>query len=253
MKLKLSDTPISMTGENKDARIVDLGLTDYAAAYALQLELVEKRRNGTVENDLFLITEHPGTFTLGRSGGRQNLIISEEFLREKDIPLVHIERGGDITYHGPGQLVIYPIIHLHQAGLKVIEYVNCLEELMIRLAATTGVDATRDARNRGVWVGEKKLGSVGIAVRRCVCFHGIALNVNTSLEPFSWVNPCGLAGVKMTTLHLESTMNVTLDDVKNNIAGQLADVFARKFITIAKDHPDVTMHQHYSNNQTQVA
>lgn len=243
MKLKLSDTPISVTSGNMDARIVDLGLTDYTTAYALQLELVEKRRNGTVGNDFFLITEHPGTFTLGRSGGRQNLIVSEEFLRKKDIPLVHIERGGDITYHGPGQLVIYPIIHLRQAGLRVIEYVNYLEELMIRLAAASGVIATRDSRNRGIWVGDKKLGSVGIAVRHGICFHGIALNVNTSLEPFSWVNPCGLTGVKMTTLSLERGMEVMLDDVKSNLAGQLAGVFARKFITITKDHPDVTMHQ----------
>jgi lipoyl(octanoyl) transferase len=243
MKLMYSEKPVFEASKKKVARIVDLGLTDYSATYALQLELVDKRQNSLVEDDLFLVTEHPSTFTLGRSGGRQNLIASEEFLRKKNIPLVHIERGGDITYHGQGQLVIYPIIHLRQAGLRVIEYVNYLEDLMIRLAAASGVIATRDPRNRGVWVGDRKLGSVGIAVRRGVCFHGMALNVNTSLEPFSWVNPCGLAGVKMTTLSLESGMEVTLDDVKSNLAGQLTRVFSRKFITITKDHPHVTMHQ----------
>jgi len=243
MKLKRSDTLISMGSTKKVARIVDLGLTNYAAAYKLQLELVKKRRNGTVEDDLFLVTEHPATFTLGRRGGRQNLNVSEDFLRENDIPLVHIERGGDITYHGQGQLVIYPIIHLRQSGLKVVEYVEYLEELMIRLAAASGVYATRDPRNRGVWVGDKKLGSVGIAVRQGVCFHGIALNVNTSLEPFSWVNPCGLTGVSMTTLSYEKGQEVTVEEVKRDLAGQLGHVFARKFITIAKDHSDVTMHQ----------
>ena len=229
--------------EKKTTRIVDLGLTDYAAAYTLQLELIDKRRNGTLENDLFLVTEHQHTFTLGRNCDRKNLIVSEEFLRKKGIPLVRIERGGDITYHGPGQLVIYPIIHLRQSGLKVVEYVEYLEEIMIRLAIASGVVATRDPRNRGVWVGNRKLGSVGIAVRRGICFHGMALNVNTSLQPFSWVNPCGLSEVQMTTLSHENGREITLDDVKSDLAGQLSHVFTRKFITIAKDHPDVTMHQ----------
>ncbi len=190
------------------ARFVDLGLTDYAAAYALQLELVEKRRSGTISDDIFLVTEHPGTFTLGRRGGHQNLMVSEQFLREKNIPLVHIERGGDITYHGLGQLVIYPILHLRQAGLTVSDYVCLLEEIMIGLAASCGVVAARDPRNHGVWVGDRKLGSVGIAIRHGVAFHGLALNVNIALEPFSWVNPCGLAGVRMTTLSRESGREV---------------------------------------------
>ncbi len=234
---------MSIPAEKKVARIVDLGMTDYVAAYTLQLKLIDKRRNGTVENDLFLVTEHQHTFTLGRNCNRQNLIVSEEFLRKKDIPLMRIERGGDITYHGPGQLVIYPIIHLRQSGLKVIEYVEYLEDIMIRLAAMSGVVANRDPRNRGVWVGDRKLGSVGIAVRRGICFHGMALNVNTSLEPFSWVNPCGLSGVRMTTMSHERGREIPLDDVKSDLAGQLSRVFTRKFITIAKDHPDVTMYQ----------
>ena len=239
----LTDKVMSIPAEKKVAQIIDLGMTDYAEAYTLQLKLIDKRRNGTVENDIFLVTEHQHTFTLGRNCNRQNLIVSEEFLRKKDIPLVRIERGGDITYHGPGQLVIYPIIHLRQSGLKVIEYVEYLEETMIRVAAANGVVATRDPRNRGVWVGDRKLGSVGIAVRRGICFHGMALNVNTSLEPFSWVNPCGLSEVRMTTISHESGREITLDDVKSDLAGHLSSVFTRNFITIAKDHPDVTMYQ----------
>jgi len=243
MKTRHPEATVSVASEKKVAHILDLGLTDYGATYKLQLELVKNRRDGILEDDLFLITEHPSTFTLGRRGGRQNLNVSEEFLREKNIPLVHIERGGDITYHGQGQLVIYPIIHLRQSGLKVVEYVDHLEELMIRLAAASGVVATRDPRNRGVWVGDKKLGSIGIAVRHGVCFHGMALNVNLSLEPFSWVNPCGLTGVRMTTLSNESGREIMLDQVKSDLASQLGRVFARKFITIAKEHYDVTMCQ----------
>ncbi len=108
---------VVLAGVKRAARIVDLGLTDYAAAYALQLDLVERRRSGAGADDIFLVTEHPGTFTLGRRGGRQNLMVSEQYLRQQNIPLVHIERGGDITYHGPGQLVIYPVLYLRQAGL----------------------------------------------------------------------------------------------------------------------------------------
>jgi lipoyl(octanoyl) transferase len=235
------------------ARIVDLGLTDYAAAYDLQLRLVEKRRNGSVADDLFLVTEHPATFTLGRRGGRENLMVSEQFLHEKNIPLVHIERGGDITYHGPGQLVIYPILHLRQAGLTVSDYVNRLEELMISLAGASGVAAVRDSRNHGVWVGDRKLGSIGIAIRHGISFHGLALNVNISLEPFSWVNPCGLTGVKMTTLCRESGREIHLDEVKKNLPSMLKRLFLREFVSINKDHPDVTTYRQDKDGQTQVA
>lgn len=235
------------------ARMVDLGLVDYAAAYALQLDLVEKRRGGTVADDVFLVTEHPGTFTLGRRGGRENLMVSEQFLREKNIPLVHIERGGDITYHGWGQLVIYPIVHLRQAGLTVADYVACLEEIMIGLAAASGVTAGRDPRNHGVWVGDRKLGSVGIAVRHGVAFHGLALNVNLSLEPFSWVNPCGLTGVRMTSLGLESGREIGLDEVKKHLPGLLKQVFAREFVAIERNHVDVSIHKQDNDGQTEVA
>ena len=218
----------------KAAALVDLGLTDYAAAYDLQLALVEKRRKGQAPVDVFLVTEHPSTFTLGRRGGQENLMVPEEFLRERNIPLVHIERGGDITFHGRGQLVIYPIMHLREAGLSVTEYVYCLEEVMIRLAAACGVKAARDPRNHGVWVGQgygnKKLGSVGIAIRHGVAFHGLALNVCLDLEPFSWVNPCGLAGVSMTTVSRECGREVTLAEVKKELPGQMAEIFGREFI-----------------------
>ena len=255
MKPRLHAGPVSVASPIPAARVVDLGVTDYAAAYALQLELVEKRRSGTVADDVFLITEHPGTFTLGRRGGLQNLMVSEQFLREKSIPLVHIERGGDITYHGPGQLVIYPIMHLRQAGLTVAEYVHLLEEIMIRLAAECGVAAGRDPRNHGVWAGNRKLGSVGIAIRHGVTFHGLALNVNISLEPFTWVNPCGLTGVQMTTLRRESGREIGLDEVKQYLlkSDLLNTLFSRDFISIEKDHPDVTMCKQHTDRQTKMA
>jgi lipoyl(octanoyl) transferase len=216
-------------------------LVDYAKAYDLQQRLAERRKNGLLAKDLFLVTEHPSVFTLGRRGGRENLVVPEQFLQEKNVQVVQIERGGDITYHGPGQLVIYPIIHLKKSRLSVTEYVGLLEEIMIRLAAECGVKAIRDSRNHGIWVGDKKLGSVGIAIRHGVSFHGLALNVNVDLEPFSWVNPCGLVGVKMTTLTRECGREISIPAVEHDLNRLLTDVFGREFFLIKKDHPDVTM------------
>ncbi len=223
------------------AGLVDLGLTDYAAAHRLQLALVERRRNGPETADLCLVTEHPSTFTLGRRGGREHLRVAEEFLAKRRIPLVHIERGGDITFHGRGQLVIYPILHLRTAGLSVTAYVRGLEEVMLRLAEVSGVAAGRDPRNHGVWVGGKKLGSVGIAIRHGIAFHGLALNVNVDLTPFSWVNPCGLAGVMMTSLSRERGREVSLGEVKETLCDTLSRVFHRNFLILTKGHLDAIL------------
>jgi lipoate-protein ligase B len=257
MKPRLHASPVSAADQVDNrkaaARLVDLGVTDYAAAYRLQQELVEKRRRTIAADDVFLVTEHPATFTLGKRGGLQNLMVPEQFLRARNIPLVHIERGGDITYHGPGQLVIYPIMHLHQAALTVVEYVHLLEQLMINRAAECGVVAGRDTRNHGVWVGGRKLGSVGIAIRHGVAFHGLALNVDIYLEPFSWVNPCGLTGVRMTTLSRECGRTVDLDEVKDTLLSQLKQVFNREFIPLDKDHLDVTIPERKKDGQTEMA
>lgn len=234
MRHRPPDVHASVAEKRTVAGFVDLGLSGYRATYNLQVALAEKRKNGEIE-DLFLVTEHPGVFTLGRRGGRENLTVSEQFLENRGIPLVHIERGGDITYHGKGQLVLYPIIHVRQAGLTVSDYVFLLEEVMIRLAARFGVTAARDARNHGVWVLNKKLGSVGIAIRHGVSFHGLALNVNVSLEPFSWVNPCGLRGVEMTTLSKECGGEVTMGMVKVYLKDLLTDLFQRQFFEYQKD------------------
>ena len=234
MRHRLPDIHASVAEKKTAAGFVDLGLSAYRATYNLQVALAEKRKNGEIE-DLFLVAEHPSVFTLGRRGGRENLTVSEQFLENRGIPLVHVERGGDITYHGRGQLVLYPIIHVRQAGLSVSDYVVLLEEVMIRLAARFGVTAVRDARNHGVWVLNKKLGSVGIAIRHGVSFHGLALNVNLSLEPFSWVNPCGLKGIEMTTLSGECGGEVTLGMVKVYLKDLLADLFQRQFLEYQKD------------------
>jgi len=226
--------------KNPPASLIDLGLSDYRATYDLQVALVEKiRKEG--QEDLFLVTEHPSVFTLGKRGGRENLTVSEQFLSSRGIPLVHIERGGDITYHGEGQLVLYPVINLRRSGLSVTGYVYLLEEVMIRLAGLFGVTTVRDKRNHGIWVENSKLGSVGIAIRHGISFHGLSFNTNLSLEPFSWVNPCGLKGVKMTSLSTLCDREVTVAMVKIHLKRVLTELFQRDFTLYQKDHIHATI------------
>ena len=215
------------------AAFCDLGLRDYPAVHAVQVALATQRRLGILANDLFLCVEHPSVFTLGRRGNREHLGVSETFLRERNIAVVPIERGGEITYHGPGQLVLYPIINLRQARLGVSDYVVLLEELMLRLAADFGVQASRDARNRGIWVDNNKLGSIGIAIRHGIAFHGLALNVDLDLEPFAWINPCGLRDVGMTSLHREGADACTMDRVKARLPHHLTEVFGMELVLLS--------------------
>ncbi len=203
----------------------DVALLNYEEARDLQLRLVAARDCRIITSDILLLMEHEPVFTLGRRGGRENLIVSELFLKEARIPVVHVERGGDVTFHGPGQLVGYPILDLRAAKLTVTGYVERLEEIMIRTVANCGVHATRNRLNHGIWVGGRKLGSLGIAIRRGITFHGFALNVNVSLEPFGWINPCGLQGVKMTSLEQEVARKVSMKEVREQIKSNIKEVF----------------------------
>jgi lipoate-protein ligase B len=205
---------------------MDPGLIDFSRAHALQLELVDDRASGKLDRDLVLILEHPPVFTVGRRGNRDNLKVTPEFLKKAGIALHHIERGGDITFHGPGQLVLYPIFHLPFAGLGVVDFVERLESVMLKTAEDMGVPAVRDKRNHGIWVGNQKVGFVGIAVRRKVSFHGISLNVDLSLSPFNWINPCGLENVGVTSLNRESDRTVRLDAAKPALLKNFESVFS---------------------------
>jgi lipoyl(octanoyl) transferase len=210
------------------------GLTPYGEAYELQTRLVQARK-GRIDRDLFICLEHEPVFTLGRRGGRENLRVPEKFLSAKGISIVHVERGGDITYHGPGQVVLYPIIALSQAGLSVVDHVTALEEVMIRTAADWEIRTERNPLNRGVWVGGCKLGSIGIAVRRGVAFHGLALNANTSLEHFGWINPCGLQNVSITTMSQILARSLSMDEVRRSLLGHVEEVFGAVLEPISLD------------------
>ncbi len=204
---------------------VELPIIEYQKARDLQSYLVSARKDKIIDSDIILILEHPPVFTLGRRGGLGNLCVSESFLEKSNIPLIHVERGGDITFHGPGQIVVYPIINLEKARLAVTDYVSNLEEVMIQTAKDSGVQAQRNGLNRGIWVGKKKLGSIGIAVRRGISFHGMALNVNLSLEPFNWINPCGLQNIKMTSIQQELPHHISMPHVRQSLKKHFESIF----------------------------
>ena len=207
---------------------IDLPVSDYQEVWDLQHRLVTERKNRIIDRDVVLFLEHPPVFTLGRRGGLDNLTVSEGFLEKTGISVIHVERGGDITYHGPGQLVVYPIVDLIEAGLKVLDYVTALEEVMISTAADWKVVAERNPMNRGVWVAHKKLGSIGITIRRGISFHGIAFNVNVALQPFGWINPCGLKGVSMTSMEHELSYQVPMHKIRKAVKRHMEAVFGVK-------------------------
>ncbi len=220
----------------RESFFLELGRTDYTEAHALQLRLVQARKKGDLEKDLFISLEHGPVFTLGRRGGRENLRVPEDFLRSRGIAVIHVERGGDITYHGPGQLVLYPILDLGGARLGVADHVTALEEVMIRTAAAWGITAERNPLNRGVWVGPRKLGSIGIAVRHGISFHGLALNVNTSLEHFGWIHPCGLQGTSVTTMAQILQNTLPMEDVRRSLVTAVEDVFGTTLVPLQLEH-----------------
>jgi lipoyl(octanoyl) transferase len=194
----------------KSCFIADVGLIGYAEAWELQKCLVTARKNSAI-GDVLLLCEHPHVITLGRNGKREHLLASEQVLRQKGVEFHSSDRGGDITYHGPGQLVGYPILNLAAIRKDVVWYVRMLEEVMIRAAAEFGITAERVTGKTGIWVQgtndpnapsatEEKLGAIGVHISRWVTSHGFAYNVSTDLRYFDLIVPCGITGRKATSL-----------------------------------------------------
>lgn len=204
---------------------IDLPQMEYGKAQILQEQCVAAKAAGRLREDLMFLLEHPAVFTLGRNGGRENLMVSDAFLDEAGVSVMPSERGGNITYHGPGQIVGYPVIDLQRARMGVGDYVGALEDLMLAVAQAWGVVADRDPRNRGVWVAGAKAGSIGLCLRHGMAFHGFALNVNNDLKPFQWINPCGLAGVRMTSLRQVAGREIPMHELRQTVWQNVAQVF----------------------------
>ena len=209
--------------------ITDLGLVSYSDALALQQRLAAARKSGLID-DVFLLCEHPHVITLGRNANRQNLLASEHVLRQKAVELHTTNRGGDVTYHGPGQIVGYPILNLARIKRDVGWYVRTLEEAMIRASADFGATAYRVPGKTGIWVqagaSEEKLAAIGVHISRWVTSHGFAYNVSTDLRYFDLIVPCGIADRKATSLEKLLARSVPLEEVKPRLTRHLTDLFS---------------------------
>jgi lipoyl(octanoyl) transferase len=211
----------------KKVLIVDLGTIAYQEAWDLQHRIHEARMAGLAP-DVLLLLEHPHVFTFGKNAKKENILVSETALKEQGIDCVSIERGGDVTYHGPGQLIGYPIFFLEALKLKVVDFVDRLEEVMIRVLASYGLPAERSSLNRGVWVKEAKLGFVGIALRRGITLHGFALNVAPKLSYYDMIYSCGLKGVEIVSLSSLLRRSISMEEVKNRTIDSFEKVFDLK-------------------------
>lgn len=209
----------------RTAYLRNLSVCDYGEIWQLQKQLVAQRLGGELTHDLYLLLEHKPVLTLGRNSSLDHVLIDSDKLCRQGVALYQTERGGEVTFHGPGQLVLYGICNLRSGGLTVRSFVDRLERVMLAVARNWGVAATVDCRRRGVWVGDKKLGSIGVAVKKGISFHGLALNVDMDLTPFSWISPCGLPGVEMTSLALECETSVAMNEVRQQMKLQLQQVF----------------------------
>lgn len=212
----------------KNCLIVDLGLVGYAESWALQKRVVAARKAGSIE-DVLILCEHPHVITLGRNGKREHLLASEQVLRQKGVEFFETSRGGDITYHGPGQIVGYPILDLGAIRRDVVWYVRMLEEAMIRATAEFAITAERVPAKTGIWVrrgnSEEKLAAIGVHLSRWVTSHGFAYNVSTDLRFFDLIVPCGIADCKTTSLEKLLGRNVASGEVAPRIARHLENLF----------------------------
>ena len=215
-------------GSERRLIIRTLGRVAYADALALQRALVEERKTGSIDDQLLLL-EHPHVLTLGvrGDGGRSHILAPSDLLATRDVEVHETGRGGDITYHGPGQIVGYPILDLKPDRQDVHRYVRDLEEVLIRTAGDYGIDAGRVDGLTGVWVGREKLAAIGVRIARWVTSHGFALNVNTDLDYFGLIVPCGIADRGVTSLERLLGRRVDREEVEDHVTAHFCRVFDR--------------------------
>jgi len=204
--------------------LIDLGFKHYKDTWDFQKELVEKRIRDEIPDTLIFV-EHEPVFTLGRNRDWKNLLFPEDYLRRMGYSLYKVERGGDITYHGPGQLVGYPIFKLNSALAGVKKFVYNVEETLIRTLKRYGIEAYRHKEYTGVFTPQGKIASIGLAFRKWVSFHGFALNVNNSLDPFKFIIPCGISHIPMVSMSLILGKEVPMGELKKCVYKSFLEVF----------------------------
>ena len=204
--------------------VVRAGRQDYLKSWEMQRKLADARRDGRVP-DLLLLTEHPPTYTIGRRGTRNNLLIDDETLRDVGAVCYEVDRGGDITFHGPGQLVVYSIIDLGLTQRSVRRYVENLEKVVIKTLSHYGLQATIDPAYPGVWLDRDKIAAIGISIHHGVSYHGFALNIDPELRYFGYMIPCGIPDRGATSLRREIGREVDMDEVAGLVVERFTEVF----------------------------
>ncbi|MCK5828081.1 lipoyl(octanoyl) transferase LipB [Candidatus Bipolaricaulota bacterium] len=216
--------------QNSSIDHLPLGQADYGETLTLQRALHAKRSAGKV-SDVLLSVEHNPVFTLGRTGSRDHILVASDVLKREGIEIHDIERGGDITYHGPGQLVIYPILDLRGFGKDIHRFIWSLEESMIRTLETLGIDGSRKEGFPGVWIGSRKIASIGVYVKNWVTYHGLALNVHVNQEHFRMIRPCGLSVETVSASELcEAVPSVF--EVEALVIQHLSALWERDIVTV---------------------
>jgi len=203
---------------------VNLGRTSYRRAWDLQKKLVDLRHAGDI-SDVLLFTEHNPVITMGRASSTGNLLCSLEELKKKNVELFEIERGGDITFHGPGQLVVYPILDLNGHGRGLHMYLRNLENVIIRVLKEYRINAGTREGLTGVWANDRKLAAIGVAVSRWITYHGAALNVNTDLDYFRLINPCGITEYRVGSMKLSLGGEIGMNEIIRKMERSFAEVF----------------------------
>lgn len=213
---------------------IDLGLIDYSEAWELQKKIHQKRVEKRID-DVLLLLEHPHTYTLGKTAHKEHLIGSDEYLKEKNISVFEIDRGGDITYHGPGQIVGYPVICLSDWKEDSHKYLRALEQVIIDVLAEFEIAAGRNEKYTGVWIDERKIAAIGIKISRWVTMHGFAFNIKPDLSLFKGIVPCGISDKDVTSLYQEVKKEISIQNLKTTLLEKFVFVFDyQKFRQINK-------------------
>lgn len=213
---------------NKECKVLKLGIVDYGKAYELQKSLLQEKIEGS-NVDYLILLQHNPVITIGRNGNNKNILVSESLLKSHKIELYEIERGGDVTYHGPGQITGYPIIDLRHFKKDVHWYIRNLEEVIIRVLSEYGIKGKRVDEYTGVWVGDEKIAAIGVAIKRWITFHGFAFNVYPDLSYFKLINPCGITDKGVTSLEKVLGCKVNIKEVEQAIIYKFLDLFDINF------------------------
>jgi len=207
---------------------LDLGLSPYSSAFVIQERILKARMKERVPSTVIL-QENFSLFTIGRTGSRSNIIASADELQRLGIEVLEVNRGGDITYHGPGQLIVSPLLYLGDIDLNANQYLHRLEDVLINLLSTYGIRTNKKKDYPGVWWNQAKVGGVGIAVKHGYTFHGLSLNINLDLAPFTLINPCGVSQMPVTSLHEICGHEISIKEVKQRLHEILTEVFSLRF------------------------